>query len=144
MTYQAKQYDLCAIYILSNMQKKHINAKTHTEMHKQIHALKKRCRKNEHTLNFEVNCPLTMWHSPNEIIPVFIWVTSNYTAGNKPLWPHILALTPHPQKMCTSPHTDETTHPHMPITNTKWMGAQCSFPQVFTTTRALYCIRTWL
>lgn len=46
----------------------------------------------------------TMWHRLNEINPVFIWGTSNYTTSNKPRWPHILALTPHPQ-ISRSAHT---------------------------------------
>lgn len=105
--------------------------------------MKKCCSKTASMDNSDVKGPLTVWHSLNEIIPVFIWVTTNYTASNKPLWPHILALTRYPQKKpCAHAFTDETTRPHMPTTNTKWMCARLSFPQVFTSTHALYCIDT--
>lgn len=94
-----------------------------------------------HTLGSDVKWASTVWYPLNEIIPVFIWVISNYTASNKPLWPHILAPTPPPSNKHM--HTDKTARPHMPTTNTKWMHAWCTSPQVFTSTHALYCIHTW-
>lgn len=77
----------------------------------QIVCLWKKEQKN--MLKGDMKGPLTVWQSLNEIIPVFIWVTSNYAASIKPLWPHILAPTPHPHKnMCTRTHTQTRLRAH--------------------------------
>lgn len=80
-------------------------------MHSKLCAYEKKEQKN--MLKGDMKGPLTVWQSLNEIIPVFIWVTSNYAASIKPLWPHILAPTPHPHKnMCTRTHTQTRLRAH--------------------------------
>lgn len=99
----------------------------------------------ETTLYSDVKGPLTARHSLNEIIPVFIWVTSNYTTSSKPLWPHILALTPRPQKTCAHTHSQMRQHAHTgPLQTLSGCVHDVASPQVFTSTHALHCMHTWL
>lgn len=78
--------------------------------HKSKETFKKMHRQTNKCENKTWKKTLTMWYSLNEIIAVFIWVTSNYAASNKPLWSHILALTPHSQKKtCVHTYTHKRT-----------------------------------